>query len=179
MHRTRDRYGLHLLHRQIAFNVVRSAQKSRVRPVVYGLHLLSAQKSREWTAFIWHDFRGSTACINYSTTCINLLARKSRQYGAFNCWYDFLGCKVCNLLAQKTRVYGCFAKHKFPDFGIKSVVEISSIFTVFLSYIFAEEIINLSSLWLVFPVGVFPGLISQKSLSQIYGVTVYVFISAC
>ena len=47
---------------------------------------------------------------------------------------------------------GVFAGHKFPDFGIKSVVEISCISTVFLSIILLKKIKSLSlsdwfSLW--------------------------------
>ena len=56
-----------------------------------------------------------------------------------------------------------FAGHKFPDFEIKSVVEISSIFTVFLSYIFAEE--NNKSLSLTdwfSPCGFFQGLLAKN-----------------
>ena len=58
-----------------------------------------------------------------------------------------------------------FAGHKFPDFEIKSVVEISCISTVFLSYIFAEENKSLSLSDWFSPWGFFQGLFSQKSLS--------------
>ena len=60
---------------------------------------------------------------------------------------------------------GVFARHKFPDFEIKSVVEISCISTVFLSYIFAEENKSLSLSDWFSPWGFFQGLFGQKSLS--------------
>ena len=64
------------------------------------------------------------------------------------------------------------AGHDFQDFEIKSWVKISCIFTVFLFWFLLKEIKSLS-LWLVFPVGVFPGLILAKNLwVKIYGVTV-------
>ena len=71
-----------------------------------------------------------------------------------------------------------FAGHKFPDFEIKSVVEISCISTVLLSFILLKKIKYLSLSDWFSPWGFFHGLFGQKSLSQIYGVTVYLF-SAC
>ena len=48
-----------------------------------------------------------------------------------------------------------FVGHKFPDFEIKSVVEISCISTVFLSFILLKKIINLSLSLTGFPRGGF------------------------
>ena len=70
---------------------------------------------------------------------------------------------------NRHRNRGCmtavFAGHKFPDFEIKSVVEISCISIVFLSCILLKEIINLSLSDWFSPWGFFQGLFSQKSLS--------------
>ena len=136
---------------RLSFNAVRVAFIGTETEVEYGLLLLYGciKFSTSFEALSCTEievFIDCTGCINCCTDNIYY----STEIETVRCIYFagtiFLGCTVCILLAQKTRVYGWFAEHKFPDFGIKSVVEISSIFTVFLSYIFAEEIINLSSL---------------------------------
>ena len=61
-----------------------------------------------------------------------------------------------------------FAGHKFPDFEIKSVVEISCISTLLLSFILLKKIKYLSLSDWFSPWGFFQGLFGQKSLSQIF-----------
>ena len=99
----------------------------------------SAEERREWARFSrqlveetssGHEYRGAfiavriaqksrvcTACIYCCTDCIN-------------CWHSFLG----RIFWHRNR--GGFAGHVFQDFEMKSWVEISWIFTVFLFWYF-------------------------------------------
>ena len=131
--------------RPVGMSFINAAQKSR-----YDQHLIAAQKSRYGCINLLHSFRGYGKHLFgtvYEEVRLSFIAVRS----AFN----------------RHRNRGCmtavFAGHKFPDFEIKSVVEISSIFTVFLSYIFVEE--NNKSLSLTdwfSPCGFFQGLLAKN-----------------
>ena len=111
--------------RPVGTGFINAAQKSR-----YEQHLIAAQKSRYGCINFLHCFRGGTASFIAVRSAIN--EHKNR------------GCTA-----------GVFPGHKFPDFGIKSVVEISCISTVFLSIILLKKIKYLSLSLTGFPRGGF------------------------
>ena len=113
--------------RPVGTGFINAAQKSR-----YGQHLIAAQKSRYGCINCLHCFRGGTASFIAVRSAIN--EHRNR------------GCTA-----------GVFAGHKFPDFGIKSVVEISCISTVFLSIILLKKIKSLSLSDWFSPWGFFQG----------------------
>ena len=75
-----------------------------------------------------------------------ITAQKSRLYGAFILLVRFFsGLYGLHFIGTENEgVRLLFAGHKFPNFGIKSVVEISCISTVFLSIILLKKIKYLS-----------------------------------
>ena len=120
--------------------------RGRVRPCCCTAAFTSALFSRHFSCTEIEVFIDCTCCINCCTDSIYYITEIETVRCIYFAGTIFLGCTVCILLAQKTRVYGWFAEHKFPDFGIKSVVEISCISTVLLSFILLKKIKSLLSL---------------------------------
>ena len=123
--------------------------------MLYGQHWFSAQNSSYGlcvrSANSWHEFRGRYGLFCCCT--VHLLF----------CWYDFLGCTAALNSGRKEGCKAGFCWAHFPDFEIKFAGGDKLYFsTIFLSCTLLKNNKNLSSLWLVFPVGVFPRLISQK-----------------